>query len=208
MIHWGLSSGHIEIQRWLYKGIMGRRTSDTLMCTHIYMPTQVHTLSLPWTKLAKLSARAALNDWSDYMLHSSRYHFHRKQHEFHCPPPEIVPCGGPWKKLDIILKARRSLLQRKQIQWLGWKFNRAPQDYLLAVQMDPKFCSQYTHTHMYTLYFLHLPFSFTQADLQELPFHTFVPPMDGEMPQQSRSRELVHGEWVPSSRLLRHSETV
>lgn len=54
--------------------------------------------------------------------------------------------------------------------------------------------SAHAHTHMYALYFLHFPFPFTQADLQELPFHTFVPLMDGEMPQHSRSGELAHGE--------------
>lgn len=156
MIHWGLSSRYTEIQRWLYKGIMGIRTPDTLMCTYIYIPTQVHMLSLPcpWeprTKLAKLLARAALNDWSNYMLHSSRHRFHRLQNEFHRPPsPEVVQCSGPWRKLDIILKTRRSLLQSKQIQCLGWNFNRAQQDYLLAVQLDPKLGSQHTHTHIHT----------------------------------------------------------
>lgn len=84
---------------------MGIRTSDTLThtCIYIYMSTQVHMFSVPcpwepWMKLANLSARAAIKDWPDYTLHSSRYHFHRLQHEFHCPPPEVVQCGGPWRK--------------------------------------------------------------------------------------------------------------
>lgn len=54
--------------------------------------------------------------------------------------------------------------------------------------------SAHAHTHVHDV-LPELPLSFfTQADFQELPFHTFVPPMDREMPQQSRSGELVHGE--------------
>lgn len=45
---------------------------------------------------------------------------------------------------------------------------------------------------MYTLHFLHFPFPLAQADLQELPIHSFVPQVDGEMPQQVRCGELVH----------------
>lgn len=66
------------------------------------------------------------------------------------------------------------------------------------MQLALKLCSQHMHIHIYTLYVLYFPFPLTQDDWQELPFHTFVPWIDWEMPQRITGGELICGEWFPN----------
>lgn len=111
---------------------------------------------------------------------------------------EVVHCSGLWRKLDIILKTRKSPLLRKQIQCLGkqiqssTEFNRIM--FLLCRWLSSSAFSTCAHIHIYTLYVLHFSFTLIQDDWQEPPFHTSVPQMGRKMPQPIRGGGLVHGE--------------
>lgn len=99
-----------------------------------------------------------------------------------------MQCNGPWRKLDIILKTRRSLYQENKCYTWGKRLT----GYVLAGTAGSQaLLSAHAHARVYTQLST-LPFPLIQGDFQELPFHTSQ--VDWEVPQQIRGGELVPGE--------------
>lgn len=201
MIHWGLSSRHTDIQRKLYKGIVGIRLSDTPVCTHMCL----HVYTCSHCLVSGSRERSQPSSWPGLLWMMAQ--------AVHCTVQGIIftdcDVNGPQKLCSVLVETWHYFENQKAPTTVEsnsvWRWKFTGLDSLPALQRDLKLCSQHMGTHMYTLYLLHFPFPLIQADLRELPSHTSVPQMVWEKPQQIRGGELVHGGQFPSSGLLQPS---